>query len=89
MGKRNKSSSSSEENESPLKKLREEAGLSQQELASGIGVGVTTVSRWERGVSEAMLTVPQMKALCKILGKSIEELPDEFGAQKRSVEAEG
>jgi transcriptional regulator with XRE-family HTH domain len=89
MGKRNKSSSSSEENESPLKKLREEAGLSQQELASGIGVGVTTVSRWERGVSEAMLTVPQMKALCKILGKSIEELPDEFGSQKRSVEGEG
>ncbi len=89
MGKRNKSSSSSEENESPLKKLREEAGLSQQELASGIGVGVTTVSRWERGVSEAMLTVPQMKALCKILGKSIEELPDEFGSPKRSVEGEG
>jgi transcriptional regulator with XRE-family HTH domain len=89
MGKRNKSSSSSEENESPLKKLREEAGLSQQELASGIGVGVTTVSRWERGVSEAMLTVPQMKALCKILGKSIEELPDEFGLPKRSVEGEG
>jgi transcriptional regulator with XRE-family HTH domain len=89
MGKRNKSSSSSEENESPLKKLREEAGLSQQELASGIGVGVTTVSRWERGVSEAMLTVPQMKALCKILGKSIEELPDEFGSQKRSPEGEG
>jgi transcriptional regulator with XRE-family HTH domain len=89
MGKRNKSSSSSEENESPLKKLREEAGLSQQELASSIGVGVTTVSRWERGVSEAMLTVPQMKALCKLLGKSIEELPDEFGTKRRSVEGEG
>ncbi|CAA9215629.1 hypothetical protein AVDCRST_MAG92-302 [uncultured Coleofasciculus sp.] len=88
MGKRNKSSSSSEENESPLKKLREEAGLSQQELASSIGVGVTTVSRWERGVSEAMLTVPQMKALCKLLGKSIEELPDEFGTKKRSSEGE-
>lgn len=88
MGKRNKSSSSSDENDSPLKKLREEAGLSQQELASSIGVGVTTVSRWERGVSEAMLTVPQMKALCKLLGKSIEELPDEFGTKKRSSEGE-
>lgn len=88
MGKRHKSSSSSDENESPLKKLREEAGLSQQELASSIGVGVTTVSRWERGVSEAMLTVPQMKALCQVFGKSIEELPDEFGPKKRSVEGE-
>jgi transcriptional regulator with XRE-family HTH domain len=86
MGKRNKSSS--QENESPLKKLREEAGLSQQELAYRIGVGVTTISRWERGVSEAMLTVPQMKALCKELGKSIEELPDEFGSPKRSPEGE-
>lgn len=75
--------SNSEENESSLKKLREEAGFSQQELAYRIGVGVTTISRWERGVSVAMLTVPQMKALCRELGKSIEELPDEFGPAKR------
>jgi len=75
--------SNSEENESLLKKLREEAGFSQQELAYRIGVGVTTISRWERGVSVAMLTVPQMKALCRELGKSIEELPDEFGPVKR------
>ncbi|HBL15165.1 MAG TPA: XRE family transcriptional regulator [Cyanobacteria bacterium UBA11162] len=75
--------SSSEENDSPLKRLREEAGLSQQALSHKIGVAVTTISRWERGVSVAMLTVPQMKALCKALGKSIEELPDEFGLSKR------
>jgi len=75
--------SNSEENESLLKKLREEAGFSQQELAYRIGVGVTTISRWERGVSVAMLTVPQMKALCRELGISIEELPDEFGPVKR------
>ncbi|HAA26402.1 MAG TPA: XRE family transcriptional regulator [Cyanobacteria bacterium UBA8553] len=87
MEKKNKSNS--EESESPLKKLREEAGFSQQELAYRIGVGVTTISRWERGVSEAMLTVPQMKALCRELGKSIEELPDEFGPPKRESEGEG
>jgi transcriptional regulator with XRE-family HTH domain len=69
-----------DEAESPLKKLRESAGLSQQELAVRIGVAVTTISRWERGVSVAMLTVPQMKALCKALGKSLDELPDEFGS---------
>ena len=82
-----KKKSGSEENESPLKKLREEAGLSQQELATRIGVAVATISRWERG-APAMLTVPQMKALCKVFGKSIEELPDEFGASKRSPEGE-
>ena len=80
--------SDSQENESPLKRLREEAGLSQQALSNRIGVAVTTISRWERGESLPMLTVPQMKALCKVLGKSIEELPDEFGASKRSAEGE-
>ena len=83
-----KKKSGSEDNESPLKKLREEAGLSQQELATRIGVAVATISRWERG-APAMLTVPQMKALCKVFGKSIEELPDEFGVPKRSSEGEG
>ncbi len=84
-----KDKSGSKENDSPLKRLREEAGLSQQELGSRIGVGLATISRWERGVSLPMLTVPQMKALCRELGKSIEELPDEFGPQKRSAESEG
>ncbi|NDJ17724.1 helix-turn-helix transcriptional regulator [Myxacorys almedinensis] len=77
-----KNNLSSKEIESPLKRLREDAGLSQQEFASRIGVGIATISRWERGASIAMLTVPQMKALCRILGKAIEELPDEFGPSK-------
>lgn len=84
MGRTNKSGA--EDSESPLKKLREEAGLSQQALSHRIGVAVTTISRWERGESVAMLTVPQMKALCKVFGKSIEELPDEFGLPKRLPE---
>lgn len=79
-----KNNSNLEENQSPLKKLREEARLSQQELATRIGVAVATISRWERG-APAMLTVPQMKALCQVFGKSIEELPDEFGPPKRST----
>ncbi len=80
--------SGSQESESPLKKLREEAGLSQEGLARIIGVASATISRWERGASPAMMTVPQMKALCKVFGKSIEELPDEFGPPKRSPETE-
>jgi len=34
------------------------------------------------------MNVPQMKALCKVFAKSIEELPDEFGPPKRSSESE-
>jgi len=74
--------SGSQESESPLKKLREEAGLSQEGLARIIGVASATISRWERGASPAMMSVPQMKALCRVFGKSIEELPDEFGPPK-------
>ncbi|NJR67147.1 MAG: helix-turn-helix transcriptional regulator [Leptolyngbyaceae cyanobacterium CRU_2_3] len=73
-----------EDAESPLKKLREGAGLSQQELASRIGVGVTTISRWERGASPAMMTIPQIRALCRELGVTFDELPDEFGPTGRS-----
>jgi putative transcriptional regulator len=73
-----------EDTESPLKKLREGAGLSQQELASRIGVGVPTISRWERGASPAMMTIPQIRALCRELGVTFDELPDEFGPTGRS-----
>jgi putative transcriptional regulator len=68
-----------EEGGSPLKKLREQAGLSQEELARRIGVSVKTVSNWERGVYPATMTVPQTKALCKALGVVLDDLPDNFG----------
>jgi transcriptional regulator with XRE-family HTH domain len=32
-----------------IKSLRQSLSLSQQELASVLGIGVATVSRWERG----------------------------------------
>jgi len=33
-----------------IKKLRERRGLSQSQLARGLGLHVMTISRWERGV---------------------------------------
>ncbi|MEB3181725.1 MAG: helix-turn-helix transcriptional regulator [Nostocaceae cyanobacterium] len=35
--------------ESPLKRRREELGLSQREVASAINVSVQTISNWETG----------------------------------------
>jgi len=46
-----------QEPESALKKLREQAGLSQEALARMIGVTSKTVSYWARGISPAGLTV--------------------------------
>jgi DNA-binding XRE family transcriptional regulator len=84
-----------EEGKSPLKLLRELIGnmeghgapISQQELAQRLGVGIATVSRWERGITPAMFTIPQLKNLKKLLdsvGLSIEELPDDLGPYKNA-----
>lgn len=63
-----------------LKDLRKRAGLSQERLARLLDVSGKTVSNWERGMSIASLTVPQMKALCHALGVTLDELPDDFGS---------
>jgi putative transcriptional regulator len=65
--------------ESPLKQLRDRAGLTQEELARRCGVPLRTYQRWEAGETVARPTVPQVKALCRELEIPIEELPDEFG----------
>lgn len=67
---------------STFKQLRERVGLSQDELARQIGVTGKTVSNWERGISLASLTVPQMKALCNALGVTLDELPDDFRSER-------
>ncbi|MGF1493304.1 MAG: helix-turn-helix domain-containing protein [Microcoleaceae cyanobacterium] len=69
--------------ESPLKKLREELGMSQEEFARQIGTSARTISRWERGDSVPSFTIAQMKALNDLLranGKSLQDLPDSFAA---------
>ncbi len=70
---------------SPLKRLRQQAGMTQAELArqipdkSGNGtLSQRAVSAWERGEYQPELTIPQMKALCRALGVTLEELPDDM-----------
>lgn len=63
-----------------LKQLREKAGLSQEALARLLGVSSKTVSNWERGMSVASLTVPQMKILCEALSVELKELPGDFSS---------
>ncbi|MFM7427289.1 MAG: helix-turn-helix domain-containing protein [Elainella sp.] len=49
-----------------------------KEAAHALGLTSKTVSNWERGVSEATLTVVQIKQLCELLGVELGELPDRF-----------
>ncbi len=66
--------------DSVLKQRREELGLTQRDVATAANVSVQTVSNWETGrYKEAKLTLPQVKALCRILQWTIEDLPDDLG----------
>ena len=74
---------------SPLKKLRLKVGLTQAELAKLIpdktGSGTLSqraISAWERGEYQPELTIPQMKALCKALNVTLDELPDDVRPNK-------
>jgi len=71
-----------EAGESPLKKLREEFGMSQEEFAREIGTSARTVSRWEARDNIPTFMIAQMKALDRLLrsrSKTLDDLPDEFG----------
>lgn len=71
-----------QQGEAPLKAIREEAGLTQAELALRLNTTVTTISRWENGKTAVTLTVPQVKALNDLLteiGVPLSTLPDNLG----------
>ncbi len=61
---------------SPFRKLRLKAQLSQEQLAKNIGVAVSTVRRWEKGQAEPTMTVSQMKAFCETVNTNIDKLPN-------------
>ena len=80
-----------EESISPLKRLRIQAGLTQAELAKQIPdktgikpISQRAVSAWERGEYQPELTIPQMKAFCRALRVTLDELPDDCGPPQRS-----
>lgn len=67
--------------DSPLKILRDELDMSQEDFGRTIGISVRTVSRWESGSNVPSFTIPQLKALDRLLranGKTIQDLPDSF-----------
>ena len=55
-----------------ISELRKEKNLTQEELASKLGITKNAVSKWERGLS--MMDVSLLKPVCDILEISIVEL---------------
>jgi len=69
-----------------LKRLREKAGLTQEELAEELGITRQSVSKWELGINEPDL--PTIRALCRILNCSYDELLDEEKVAKQEEAGE-
>ncbi len=65
----------------PLRVIREELGMTQAQFAVALGIDTSTVSRCERGLSEIALTLWQVKRLCKLTGKTLDQLPDYLGPE--------
>ena len=65
-----------QETNSPFKRYRLNAKLSQEELASNIGVAVSTIRRWEKGQAEPTMTMAQMKKFCNAVKQNFGELPE-------------
>lgn len=65
--------------DSVLGKLRQELNLTQKQIADELGVTEQTVRNWEQGKVSPKLTIPQMKVLCRLLQRSIEDVPDDLG----------
>lgn len=58
-----------------IKELRRNAGMSQLQLAAGMGVAQNCVSQWETEV--ALPRTRQLPDLARVLGVEISELFDE------------
>jgi DNA-binding transcriptional regulator YiaG len=69
--------------ESPLKALRRELDISQEEFGRILGISSRTIARWEAGTSVPTFTIAQVKAFLRLLqshNKSIYDLPDDIAA---------
>ena len=57
-----------------LTKLRQQAGLTQQELAALLGVTQKTISIWEKGTVEPKLSFRQVRQMMEALNCTLDEL---------------
>ncbi len=67
------------ESDSPLETLRiERTNYTQEEFAKRCGIPRRTYVRWISGETPAKLTPKQIKAICRELNISVQEIPDDF-----------
>lgn len=66
-----------------IKKLRKERGITQEQLASNVGVSFQAISKWETGIALPDITLTPI--LASYFGVSMDELFD-LSLQKIEIE---
>ena len=75
-----------EESDSPLEALRiERTNYSQEEFAKRCGISLRTYMRWISGQTKAKLSPAQVKAICRELKITVDEIPDDFSKVSSKV----
>ncbi len=89
--------SSGREDKTPLRLLRERAGLTQPELGRQVGVSDRNIRDWENGSSMpridraaalARVLKISLKDLCRALGVDVSGIPDDSEASEHQAEPE-
>ena len=79
------------ENDQPitLMKVRIKAQMTQKQWADWLGVTISTVSNWERGVQVPRLTFLQTKRIMEASGLSIDDLVAAFDNTQEKDQSAG
>lgn len=70
-----------QDNESPLRELREAANLTQEQLSVQLKVSTSTLRRWENGDVEPAMTREQWTVFCEAVGVPFEKLPKKLNVR--------
>lgn len=70
--------------DSPLRDLREQANLTQEQLSVRLKVSTSTLRRWENGdVEPAMTRREQWQEFCQSIGVSFDGLPEKLNLRAK------
>ena len=78
-----RSSQQPQESDSPLRTLREQASLTQEQLSVRLGVSTSTLRRWENGDVEPAMTREQWEVFCNLIGIPFSELPKKLNLRSQ------
>lgn len=69
--------------DSPLRDLREQANLTQEQLSVRLKVSTSTLRRWENGDVEPAMTREQWQEFCQAIGVSFDSLPEKLNLRAK------